>query len=36
MRLSLYARRLLWFVALWASGVLVVASVGYAVKLVIG
>ena len=36
MQLSFYARRLLWFVALWASGVLVVASVGYAIKLVLG
>lgn len=29
-------RRLLWFVGLWLAGVLVVASVGYAIKLVIG
>ena len=29
-------RRLLWFVSLWLAGVLVVASVGYAIKLVIG
>ena len=30
------ARKLLWFVGLWPAGVLVVASVGYAIKLVIG
>lgn len=30
------ARKLLWFAGLWLSGVLVVASVGYAIKLVIG
>jgi hypothetical protein len=30
------ARKLLWFVGLWLAGVLVVASVGYAIKLVIG
>jgi hypothetical protein len=29
-------RRLLWFTGLWLAGVLVVASVGYAIKLVIG
>ena len=26
-------RRLLWFVALWAAGVLAVGAVGYAIKL---
>ena len=30
------ARKLLWFVGLWLAGVLMVASVGYAIKLVIG
>jgi hypothetical protein len=30
------ARKLLWFAGLWLAGVLVVASVGYAIKLVIG
>jgi len=34
--MHLYARRLLWFAGLWLSGVLVVASVGYMIKLVIG
>jgi hypothetical protein len=34
--MHLHARRLLWFAGLWLSGVLVVASVGYAIKLVIG
>ena len=29
------ARRLLWFVALWAAGVLAVSVVGYAIKLVL-
>jgi hypothetical protein len=29
-------RRLLWFVALWAAGVLAVAVVGYAIKLALG
>jgi len=28
-------RRLLWFVALWAGGVLTVGIVGYAIKLVL-
>ncbi len=28
-------RRLLWFVALWAAGVLAVGAVGYAIKLVL-
>ena len=27
------ARRLLWFVALWAAGVLAVAALGYLIKL---
>ena len=36
MRLSLYGRRLLWFVGLWLCGVLAVASVGYVIKLTIG
>jgi len=30
------ARKLLWFAGLWLAGVLVVAIVGYAIKLVIG
>jgi len=30
------AGKLLWFVALWAAGVLVVAIVGYAIKLALG
>jgi hypothetical protein len=34
--MHLYGRRLLWFVALWASGVLAVASLGFAIKLVLG
>ena len=34
--MNLYGRRLLWFVALWASGVLAVASLGFAIKLVLG
>ena len=29
-------RRLVWFVALWAAGVLAVAIVGYAIKLALG
>jgi preprotein translocase subunit Sss1 len=29
-------RRLLWFAGLWLAGVLVVASVGFAIKLIIG
>ena len=29
------ARRLLWFVALWAAGVLSVGVVGYGIKLVL-
>ena len=29
-------RRLLWFAGLWLAGVLAVASVGYAIKFVIG
>jgi hypothetical protein len=29
-------RRLLWFVALWAAGVLTVAIVGYGIKLMLG
>jgi hypothetical protein len=28
--------RLLWFVGLWAGGVLLVAVVGYAIKLILG
>ncbi len=28
--------KLLWFAGLWLAGVLVVASLGYAIKLVIG
>jgi hypothetical protein len=28
--------RLLWFVGLWAGGVLLVAIVGYAIKLILG
>jgi len=28
--------RLLWFVGLWAAGVLAVAAVGYAIKLALG
>lgn len=34
--MHLYGRRLLWFVALWASAVLAVASLGFAIKLVLG
>ena len=34
--MHLYGRRLLWFVALWASGVLAVASLGFVIKLVLG
>lgn len=34
--MHLHGRRLLWFVALWASGVLAVASLGFAIKLVLG
>lgn len=30
------ARKLLWFAGLWLAGVLVVAGVGYAIKLVTG
>jgi hypothetical protein len=29
-------RRLFWFVGLWAAGVLTVAIVGYAIKLMLG
>jgi hypothetical protein len=29
-------RKLLWFAGLWLAGVLVVASVGYLIKLAIG
>jgi hypothetical protein len=29
-------RRLLWFVALWAGGVLTVGVVGYGIKLMLG
>ena len=29
-------RRLMWFVVLWAAGVLTVGIVGYAIKLVLG
>jgi hypothetical protein len=29
-------RRLIWFVALWAAGVLAVAIVGYIIKLMLG
>lgn len=29
-------RRLLWFVALWAGGVIAVGVVGYAIKLALG
>ena len=29
-------RRLLWFVALWAGGVLTVAIIGYGIKLMLG
>jgi len=29
-------RRLLWFVALWAAGVLAVGAVGYTIKLALG
>lgn len=28
-------RRLLWFVALWAAGVLAVGVIGYAIKLIL-
>jgi len=30
------AKRVLWFAALWAAGVLVVAAVAYAIRLAIG
>lgn len=30
------ARRLLWFAALWAAGVLAVVAVAYAIRFVIG
>ena len=30
------SRRLLWFVALWAAGVLGVGIVGYGIKLMLG
>jgi hypothetical protein len=30
------AKRLVWFVGLWAAGVLTVAVVGYAIKLALG
>ena len=33
---STLPRRLLWFVALWAGGVLTVAVVGYGIKLMLG
>jgi hypothetical protein len=29
-------KRLVWFVGLWAAGVLTVAAVGYAIKLALG
>ena len=29
-------RRLLWFVGLWAGGVLTVAIIGYGIKLMLG
>lgn len=29
-------RRLLWFLALWAGGVLTVAVIGYGIKLMLG
>ncbi len=29
-------RRLLWFIGLWAAGVLSVVAVGYAIKLMLG
>ncbi len=35
-RRSTPLRRLLWFVALWAAGVLTVGIVGYAIKLALG
>jgi preprotein translocase subunit Sss1 len=30
------ASRLLWFVALWAAGVLAVGAIGYGIKLMLG
>lgn len=30
------ASRLMWFVGLWAAGVLAVAAVGYGIKLMLG
>jgi len=30
------SRRVLWFVALWAGGVLTVAIIGYGIKLMLG
>ena len=35
MRLPPLAVRLLWFVALWAAGVLAVGAVAYAIRLVL-
>lgn len=32
---SKWGRRLLWFVALWVAGVLIVATVAYAIRAVI-
>lgn len=29
-------RRLLWFIALWAAGVLCITIIGYAIKLALG
>ncbi len=34
--LSMRARRLLWFVALWFMGVAAVASLGYVIRLALG
>ncbi len=34
--MHVYVRRLLWFAGLWLSGVLVVASIGYLIKLATG
>ena len=36
MRENSTARRLIWFVGLWAGGVLAVTIVGFAIKLAIG
>ena len=33
---SALPRRLLWFAALWAGGVLTVAIIGYGIKLMLG